>query len=64
MPPGTGVEISFDRDSLSASGPTTVSASAGARLRNFRAAMTFWVMIGLFFAANVLVRVWTALRHR
>jgi hypothetical protein len=62
MPSGTGVEDSFDQ--LSAARPTIASASAAARLANVRAAMTFWVIIGLLLAADMLVRAWIALRHR
>jgi hypothetical protein len=55
------VEDSFDQ--LSAARPTIASASAAARLANVRAAMTFWVIIGLLLAADMLVRAWIALRH-
>jgi hypothetical protein len=57
------VEDPFDQASLAVSGPTIASASAAARLRNVRATMTFWLIIGLLLAGDMLVRTWTALRH-
>jgi hypothetical protein len=63
MSRGIGVGNSFDQDSVAVSGPSIVSASAAARLRNVRAAMTFWLIVGLLVAADMLVSAWTALRH-